>query len=60
MDKKKENDSLLVARFAPGENQYLKDKMDMDVSSFILSEENQLNTEEADDQEEGYQFLYWQ
>ena len=59
MDEKKENESLLTARFAPGENQYLNDKLDTDVSSFILSEENQFNTEEAD-QEEGDQFLYWQ
>ncbi|WCN36580.1 hypothetical protein [Aneurinibacillus uraniidurans] len=59
MDKKKENDSLLTARFAPGENQYLNDKVDTDVSSFILNEDNQLDNEEAD-QAEGYQFLYWQ
>ncbi|BAU28775.1 hypothetical protein DFP93_13115 [Aneurinibacillus soli] len=59
MDKKKEHDSLPATRFAPGENQYRNDKLDTDVSSFILSEENQPNNEEAD-QEEGYQFLYWQ
>lgn len=59
MDNKKENQSLLTDRFAPGENQYLNDKMDTDVSSFILGEDNQTNNEKAD-QGEGYQFLYWQ
>jgi hypothetical protein len=58
MDRKKDENSLLTNRFAPGENPYLNDTTNVSPSSAIISESERENSEEEPG--ESYSFLYWQ